>query len=74
MTNTLDMHSKGRQRPCRGENHGRAKLSRAEVDAIRAEYVRGRNGLHPGNALVLAQRYGIGRSQLSAIIHRKVWQ
>jgi hypothetical protein len=66
--NIEDMHAKGRAGDCRnfGEKHGRAKLTDAEVEAIRSEYMNG--GLTQAK---LAEMYGVGQSQVSRIIQKQ---
>lgn len=54
----------------RGERGGRAKLTRRQVLAIREEYqfsVRGRG------AQALGQKYGVNKSTILNIIHRRTW-
>lgn len=62
--NSADMRAKGRARALRGEQHGRAKLSHAAVEAIRASS-------EPG--VVLASRYGVSPSAISRVRNRRLW-
>lgn len=61
--NMADMVVKGRQRPRRGELHGRARLSDLQVRLIREEYDRG--GITQRE---LGRKYGVGKSQVSNIV------
>lgn len=54
-----------------GENNGMAKLTQAQVDAIRSRYKR--ESYHKSNAAELCQEFGISRPGLSAILNRKRW-
>lgn len=58
--NTQDMLSKGRGNPI-------TKLTAADVQQIRAEYVQGAGAS-------LARRYGVSQQLISAIINRRVWR
>ena len=68
--NTDDMMAKGRGRPgvVPSEQHGRAKLTDAEVVAIRAAYAAG--GV---TQTELALRYGLARCPMSCIIRGATW-
>lgn len=75
--NRADSDRKGRQRPRRGETAGGAKLSDADVDAIRDAARRmgwrPRRG-QPGNAALpnaLAAAYGVSPSQVNRILSRR---
>lgn len=59
-----------RQRQARGETNGNAKLTEADVRAIRATYVRGSStqGLDS-----LARRFGVDPSLIGLIVNRKRW-
>lgn len=63
--NMADMISKGRQRNAVGSRHGRAKLTAADVIAIRAA-----TGITHQS---LADRYGVSRQQVSRICSRGNW-
>lgn len=67
--NTRDMWLKGGSRGGRlpGEKNGRAKITRAQVEEIRALH-----GKLSGPKI--AARYGIGRSQVYDILHHKRWK
>lgn len=66
--NLRDARSKGRL-DVRGEKHPRAKLTQAEVDALRREYAKGNVYQY-----VLAERYGISRGSVSLILRRLGWK
>jgi hypothetical protein len=51
------------ERRLRGERHGRAKLTDAQVVALRVSYLDG--GVSMG---ALADRYGVGKSQVSRLV------
>jgi predicted DNA-binding protein (UPF0251 family) len=63
--NIADMVRKGRQQ--RGERSGRAKLTAADVDAIRASFAAGET------QQAIAKRYGVGGQHVSRIVHRETW-
>lgn len=62
--NATDMCQKGRQPRPKGEAHGCAKLTEADVLEIRASTEKGK---------VLAARYGVAPSQISLIRNGKSW-
>lgn len=62
--NVRDMHAKGRARKLRGEQHPSAKLTAAQVDAIRADTRKQRD---------VAKEYGVGASTISMIRTGKNW-
>lgn len=62
LENVRDMHTKGRE--ARGSTHGMAKLTDAEVYAIRASML-------PWQ--ILADRYGVSRSRIYAIRAGDSW-
>jgi|SRR5262245_13657245 len=71
--NLADMRAKGRGTPpppspaLKGEQHGRARLTEAEVTAIRNDY-------GPGTSIrVLAERYGVSPQNIHRIVTRKMW-
>jgi hypothetical protein len=51
-----------------GERHGMAKLTSAQVEAIRARYSQGE-----ATMIALATEYGVSRTCISDIIRRKRW-
>jgi len=65
--NVADMHAKGRarKRGLPGESHHQAKLTGADVAAIRASTEPQR---------VLARRFGVGQSQVWRIKHGRSWR
>ena len=67
--NSQDMVMKGRHRvePKKGQDHGEAKLTEAQVLRIRAIYKR-------GNGITLAAKYGVSPSLISMIVLRKAWK
>jgi hypothetical protein len=68
--NTQDMLHKGRHRPSfvRGEQNGRARLRRTQVQTIRTRYAAG--------ALVatLAREYDVSEGAIQAIIQGRTWK
>jgi hypothetical protein len=68
--NTADMLKKGRGgfRPSRGESHGRARLSDADVIEIRRLY-----GIGDVRQVDLARRFGVSQPQVSEIIRGEAW-
>ena len=67
--NTADMMAKGRGPT--GERQGRAKLTRAQVGAIRARY----RSRQPGDTLRdLAAEYGVTFTNIWQIVHDKSWR
>jgi hypothetical protein len=74
--NTLDAHQKGRAcltnlKPQRGEKNGCAKLTRIQVDEIRASY---RRGYTPTNTIRLSEKYGVSKKAISRIIRNETWR
>lgn len=67
LANTRDMDSKGRGRRPVGEMHPRAKLSRTDVETIRARY-------EPGKGGALARAYGVSDSVISRVVNGKAWR
>lgn len=68
--NRADMLAKGRAVILRGERNGRAKLTRGDVEALRAEYV-------PGTKRViarLADDFGISPEQVRNIVSGRHWR
>lgn len=68
--NSDDMKAKRRHHGpgIRGEAHYRAKLTAADVRAIRARYVAG--GV---SHLALAEQYGVAEPTIFRIVHRRSW-
>lgn len=67
--NNVDTHEKGRAVHPHGEQHERAKLTAADVLAIRQRYTQG--GVSYGD---LASEYGIARATIQQIIERRTWK
>ena len=65
--NMQDMHAKGRAGDCRhlGEQHGCAKLTTAQVKAIRKSRKTQKE---------LAQKYGVRQTNISMILSRQTWK
>lgn len=63
--NSADMVARRRQRSLRGEQSAKAKLTEAQVIAIRAT-----TGSHP----VVARRFGVARQTIGQIKSRKRWR
>ena len=70
--NTLDMYRLSETRNV-GETSHLAKLTQAQVDDIRARYVKG-NRWHPGNSAELMAEYGISAPTLSMITTGRTWR
>lgn len=70
--NMRDMVERGRHRaaPSKGEAHGCAKLTEADVRSIRALYVR---GCREFGAYALARRFGVSQATISKIARRASW-
>lgn len=66
--NNRDRDRKGRHKPLLGEANGLAKLTEADVRAIRASYIPRINSTYS-----LAKQYGVHQSLIWSVIHRKVW-
>lgn len=66
--NNHDRHLKGRDRPAKGERHGRSKITDGDVREMRR--------LHKlGWAIpALATRFDISKSQVSGILSRRYWR
>lgn len=67
MDNMADMVAKGRQNKCRGEKHGKARLSASTVLAIRATD----NGMTHGQ---IAERFGATKTQVADIKSGRSWK
>lgn len=67
--NNADMRAKGRDRQARGEASGAAKLTAAQVGAIRALYVRGRVGCYR-----IARDFGVTPSTIRRIVTGAGWK
>ncbi len=66
--NIKDMVAKGRQRlTVRYGEHATHKLKDSDVDYIRKHYVRGINQTQRGNAVELAERFGVSRNLIQKI-------
>lgn len=75
--NMRDASAKGRcnhhpiahQPPClQGENHPQARLTLANVEAIRGQFTG-----KWGNMQEIANKYGVSRTAISDVIHGKTW-
>ena len=68
--NMRDKMAKGRHRyhVFQGEDHGRAKVTNEDVQAIRRLYAEGISGPE------LSRRYGLGRTAIYKIIRRQSWR
>jgi len=64
--NIADMKAKGRS--AYGENHGRAKLTEADIINIRSLEKMGKRQSD------LARKWGISTSHISYIVNRKIWR
>jgi len=69
--NQADMVAKDRH--AKGEHHGIAKLTRAQVLEIRAVYVAGNRGHIKGNGEELARRYGVATSTIRRAVKGIYW-
>lgn len=67
--NMRDMIAKGRNKPIRGEKHGRAVLRDYEVLSMRQEYSLGRVSLTE-----LARKFGCSFSTVRRVIARENWK
>ena len=63
-----------RGRTARGERHPKARLTREDVDAIRAIYGKPQK-YYPGNVSIssLATKYGVAETTIHSIVHYKTW-
>jgi hypothetical protein len=68
--NNLDRDEKGRGQ--RGEGHRNAKLTEAQVREIRDRYVGGSRWV--SNSGALQKEFGVGRSAIRHIVHRRAWK
>ena len=66
-SNHADKVSKGRQ--ARGDGHGNAVLSTADVVAMRDRFA-----AHEASQRVLAHEYGVSPSHVSNIVNREAWK
>ena len=66
--NMDDMVKRKRQRPRRGEKHGRSVLKEADIHAIRVLYESGEF-----TQKQLAERFGVKRGYISLLVNRKSW-
>lgn len=67
--NMADMEKKGRARHPRGERHGRALLTEADVIAIRAA-----RATRTATISSLAAKYGVSEPTISAVALRYNWK
>lgn len=65
--NMRDREERGRHNAPRGESHGRAKLTEADVHAIRAAVAAG------ARQNAVARRYGITPQSVWSIVHGDTW-
>ncbi len=71
--NMREMRNRGRERRPRGPEHSSSKLTESDVRAIRQEYTPGVNHLDRGNAVELAQRFGVSYSTVKNVLRRSCW-
>lgn len=69
LQNMQDMYSKGRREAVRGENHGNAKLTWAEVQEIRQKYQPRIYGCSQ-----LGKEYGVHPALIHRIVKNKAWR
>jgi predicted DNA binding protein len=78
LDNALDKVAKGRatsdaklhpEKLRRGEEHGQAKLTEAQVIDIRARYTP-----HVVTISQLADEFGVGRETVNAVLQRRTWR
>lgn len=67
LDNCRDMYRKGRANPARGERSGNAKLTTANVLAMRKAHAKG------AKHRVLAVRFGVSQKQVTLIVNRVQW-
>lgn len=70
--NVDDMLSRGRHVASKGERNGRAKLTKQQVEEIRARYVRGSK--RAGGPSALAREFGVGVTAIKDIVTNKHWK
>ena len=63
--NMADMVKKNRQRPCRGEKHGRAKVTLSDVESIRFDSRLLRE---------IAAEFGVSQATVSKIKNGQLWR
>lgn len=61
-------------RSAKGECNANSKLTKEDVDYIRAHYRRGVNQNNLGNSKELIEKFGITRVQLIKIVNNKAWR
>jgi len=66
--NAHDRDSKGRRQPPRGAKHGRARLTRENIQEIRALYATGEYLQRE-----LGEQFGVSRGYVSQIVGREAW-
>ncbi len=64
------MMDRGRQVAPKGEAHGRAKLTDADVRTVRSTYISGSSEF---GTRALARRFGVAHTLISMIVNRKIW-
>jgi hypothetical protein len=69
--NNADRDRKGRHRATRGEAHGNAVLTAAQVDEIRRLYVAGSREV---GTVALARRFGTHQTNVSLIVRGLAWR
>lgn len=69
--NVADKYERGRSNHVTGEQHGRAKLTQAQVDEARARYVPGKRG---SGIRVLAREFGVAMSTMASILTGDHWK
>ena len=69
--NNVDKYERNRANHVTGEDHGRAKLTQAQVDEARRRYVPGKRGCGYG---VLAREYGVAKSTMAAALTGDHWK
>lgn len=67
--NVADRVRKGRSKPRRGEQHGRAKLNTEQVRNIRSLYAEGNLSQRQ-----IGELYGVTQEQIGYIVNRKNWK
>ena len=68
--NMRDRDLKGRRAPARGERHGQAKLTDAQIAEIRELYIPGERGRPPAehSQRALARRFGVSQAQVGRVL------
>lgn len=68
--NYSDMVKRGRQVALKGEAHGCAKLTEADVAVIRAIHI---PGSRTHSLRALARKFGVNQSLIGKVVHRDIW-